>query len=484
MEEIESKQEGSETTFLSRSSENVPGGLNLHIGLIGANFKTAPIAVREVLARGITVEKLAHLKGNKLAKSGTELVLLSTCNRIEIYYACENLSDTTKILRQVFIEAHLQYGPVTNDFRTYTYSDSRAIEHLFEVSAGLDSLVVGEAQILSQVHEACRVANERGLCGPALSKLFSKAYSTGREIRESYPRFTNGFRNSISLSVSDLIASHFGTRKERPNIVLVGSGKMIKLAVSSFDKSRFGKVVIAARRQPLKDIEADQIVHLSDLPRTISEQDIDVIITATSSDNFVIRPSDIEPFSKQNPTKELLIIDISVPRNVDPQAAKIFPNVTLLNLDDLKERIANSNVESVHLAERNNDLAAIGASISVRRHEFISWMKESSEITPLMIALRRKAEMIRSEELNNALARLADLTPGQKDVILKMSERIIRRFLHDPTSNLKNMVRMNSEAKSKDYAYLLKELFSLDFPQSSQEETPSSIIDSPESTVF
>ena len=469
----------------SKMSDNPPlSGLNVHIGVIGTNFKTARIESREDLARKITVDKLVHLRGSELGKSGIEIVLLSTCNRIEVYYASEDLEESTKVLRSLFWIPQ-SGGLSEGDFKTYNYSDDHAIEHLFEVSAGLDSLVIGEAQILSQVRESCKLANERGLCGPALSKLFSKAYGTGKEIRESYPKFTNGFRNSVSLSVSDLITAHFGSRRLKPNILLVGSGKMIKLAVSSFDRRKLGRVVVAARRHPLRELQADEIVHISDLARTIIEQDIDVIITATSSDGFVLKPDDVEPFSKQGQAKELLIIDISVPRNVDPQISRLFHNVTLLNLDDLKERITTPQDEASRSGEKASDLVAIRASIAIRRHEFISWMKESSEIAPIMVALRRKAEEIRSEELDNALARLANLTPGQRDVIVKMSERIIRRFLHEPTSNLRNIVRTEDDVKSKEYAYLLKELFSLDLSQSARDEEialPES--GSSQSTVF
>jgi glutamyl-tRNA reductase len=481
LEKSEPKMEESTISFLGKPAANGLRRLNLHIGLIGVNFKTASIAAREDIARRVTVEKLLQLKASELSRSGCELVLLSTCNRVETYFACERLGNVHDALKHVFLGS--TDNGIVDDFKIYSLTDAKAIQHLLEVSAGLDSLVVGEAQILSQVRNACKVANERGLCGPALSKLFAKAYSTGREIRESYPKFTNGFRNSVSLSVSDLISSHFGVRNEKPNVVLVGSGKMIRLAVSAFDKRKFGRIVVAARSQTLKDLEADQVIRLADLAQTISEQDIDVVITATSSNEYVIRPNDVEFFSKVKPDKELLIIDISVPRNVDPRVGKIFRNVTLLNLDDLKDRISASQYEVDQLGEAKADLSSIGISIAVRREEFISWMKESSDITPLMIALRKKAELIRSEELNNALERLTDLTPGQKDVILKMSERIIRRFLHDPTTNLKSKVRGSGDAKSKEYADILKELFSLDLSPSN-DTTISTTEGSQDITIF
>ncbi|HKW04169.1 MAG TPA: hypothetical protein VJN71_02605, partial [Nitrososphaerales archaeon] len=224
MANSESTLKESHGTLGDVPEETGVSSLGIRIGMIGTNFKIAQISAREQLARKITLEKLLRLRLDEMEGGPTEIVLLSTCNRIEVYYASEEMEKTADILSACFTLPQSTKRSEEN-FGTYEYSDGRAIEHLFEVAAGLDSLVIGEAQILAQVREASKIANERGLCGPLLAKLFSKAYDAGREIRESYPRFTNGFRNSVSLSVSDLISTHF--EKKKPNILLIGSGKMI-----------------------------------------------------------------------------------------------------------------------------------------------------------------------------------------------------------------------------------------------------------------
>ncbi len=449
-----------DTPATSFPLEDFAPNLNTHLGVIGVNFKTAPISAREQLARTISLEKLRQLKNRKVLSSDVELILLSTCNRIEVYFATENLKQVIDPLRSLFLTVS---SSMPIDFRTYQNYDGQAIEHIFTVAAGLDSLVIGEAQILSQVGEACRKANENGLCGPTLSKLFSKAFSVGREIRESYPKLTSGFRNSVSLSVLNLIQRYFEDWSDiRPNLLLVGSGKMIRLAIDSLNRSQLGKIIVAARRKELKDFKADRVVSITEIGRIIAEENIDVVITATSAENYVLSPSDLNSYSKQLMERRLLIVDISVPRNVDPRITATSKNIILLNLDDLKEQILQTRPSPGEAEERAGQLSSIRSSILARTSEFISWMKENSDVSPLMNALRRKAETIRSEEIENAFARLSDLTPDQRKVIMKMSERIIRRFLHEPTIKLKELARNIDANEPKEFASALSELFSLD----------------------
>ncbi len=428
------------------------------VGVIGVNFKTAPIEVREKLSRLVTIEALEKLQKENRSSSDVESLLLSTCNRVEVYFASEDLAVSRNLFTNLFLADSIDQNQKI-DYHTYEYADERAIEHIYEVASGLDSLIVGEAQILQQVKQASRVASEKKLSGPILAKLFSRAYTTGKEIREAYPRFTNGFRNSVSLSVVELIADHFRNRVG-PNILLVGSGKMIKIAIGSLDNLSPNRVIVASRRNSPDSIRADKIIPISDIGKTILEDNIDVIITATTSSDYVIAKDELEPFSKQN--RQLLILDISVPRNVDPRIAKLHPSVKLINLDDLKEIVTNPELEAEKSPEKRKELASIHRSIEARTNEFMFWLKESSDITPIMAQLRKKADSIRTEELQNAISRLQDLSPEEKLVVQRMSERIIRRFLHEPTANLKKVARNGESRKSREYASLLKNLFALE----------------------
>lgn len=432
----------------------VSGNAFTEIGVVGINFKTAPIAVREEFARSITVEKLAQLKSAREELSSAEIVLLSTCNRIEIYYYQSPPSST---LSKSFEELFQTKSSQRASFQIYHHVGIPAVNHLFEVATGLDSLVIGEAQILLQVREANKMSADQGLAGPIISKLFFKAYEVGRRAREDAPELSSGLNNSVSSAVLGLISQEYA--EEKPNLLLVGSGKMIKLAIGHIEKSRLGSIVVASRRPTLDGIKAaDSVAQLSQIGQVIVEKKIDVIITATSADDYVLKQDDLKGFLslERSPSRKLVIIDISVPRNVDPRIAD-YPGVTLLNLDDLKDHIG-SNEDTV-----DSDLAQkIKKSISLGASEFVAWMIEQNEIAPIMSVLRKKVEVIRSEEIENALSRMPDLTPEEKVVIERMTERLARRFLHGPTARLKGLTRRGEAGKAKQYTEAIWELFSPD----------------------
>jgi glutamyl-tRNA reductase len=450
---------------LEESNDNFPrvpleslDTISSKIGLLGVSFKTAPIEAREALIHILTLERLSQLKLSRREFFGSEMALLSTCNRIEIYYYHQNarsFSELTEALENLFRNSN------SEKFEYYRLAGMPAVNHLFQVGAGLDSLVVGEAQILSQVREAGRASFEVGISGPILSRLFAKAYDTGRNARERNPEFSSGPNNSVSRAVLELISQRYGDTK--PNLLLIGSGKMIRLAVRSIERSKLGNVIVAARRQVVRGVSADQFVQLSDVGSVIREKGVDVVIAASSAENYLIRPEHLHDLSLQERPRKLLVLDISVPRNVDPKIAEM-PNVKLLNLDDLRKYIGSEEIEHSDAALRVRNFALLGAT------EFLHWLNESSEIAPIMSALRRKVEAIRSEEVANALLSLPDLGDEQKAIIEKMSERLTRRMLHDPSSRLRRISRHDSPAKAKLYANVISELFSPDRAEEEGEE--------------
>ncbi|MGI0090418.1 MAG: glutamyl-tRNA reductase [Nitrososphaerales archaeon] len=420
----------------------IPGSQFPQIGVIGASFKTASIAAREELAKNVTLEKVfLLLDQNPATFSDAQVVLLSTCNRFEFYYYTSDSVELTKSLRNLF-------KGISHGFRVYQYSGSLAVHHLFNVAAGLDSLVIGESQILSQVRSASRLSIESKISGPVISKLFSKAYENAKKLREEYPKFANGLKSSVSHSVIDLISREYGEKK--PNVLLIGSGKMIRLASNSMERSKLGTVVMAARRKSLDGFNPDFIVDIAEVAQTIHNQKIDVVVTATSSERYILSLPDLASYPIE---KRLLILDISVPRNVDPSIGKLA-NVTLLNLDDLKDRI-----EFLDLSEQET-VTKMRESLMGKAAEFVSWVTDYNEILPLIATLRKKAETIRTQELDNAFSRLPDLSPDQKLVIEKMADRLIRRFLHEPTARLKKISNEQDRQRAKLYAEAILELFS------------------------
>lgn len=427
--------------FISSVERALAGLPTYTLGVIGTSFKSSSIEFREDLARRVSLETINQLVRDDHSLTGSEIVLLSTCNRIEIYYYGEK-SRITRALQKFF----------KNDSDIYHLVGEEATRHLFEVAAGLDSLVIGETQILSQVKEASKSSADRGLSAEVLSRLFAKAYESARRVREQNEKFSNGLNNSVSHAVLDLISRYFDGKK--PNLLLIGSGKMIRLAVGAIQKKHIGTVVLAARRTPLEKLVADSFIGLNDISTAISKNRIDVIITATSSEDYLVRAGHLKDVKRP-----LLILDISVPRNVDPQVAQI-DGVTLLNLDDLKDRIDNPVL--------GNQTQKVRKELFSGATEFSNWLSDYEEIAPLLSSLRKKAEAIREEELENAFSRLPNLTPNQKLVIEKMSERLIRRFLHDPTIRIKQLSKIEGNEKAKIYAEVITELFSSESSKSNR----------------
>ena len=462
------------TDLSSDKTKHVP---EVHVGVAGINFKTAPIEIREKLAKAVTLESIQKL--NREVADGFEAIVLSTCNRIEVYFSSKDPASTAPIISGLFqISEDFQEGfqstssSPQRSYQIYEYSDLQAVEHLLRVASGLDSLVIGEAQILTQVRGALRAAHAEHLSGPILSKLFLKAYSTGRDVREEYPTVTNGFRNSVSSSVAQLVLESVGgSSSGNLNILIVGSGKMAKLATASLDRSRLpGRTIIATRRSEVDGIRADRKIHASEIAGVLVEEDIDVIIAATaSSEGYALTASTLGPFlsvlgngKKKKKKNKLLIIDISVPRCIDPEVAKINANIELVNLDDLKTRLPSLEKEAEKSPDTAAELGSMNSLIDSRALEFASWLRENSAITPVMALLRRKAEDVRSQELEGACARLPNLSDEERRIIEKMSERIVRRLLDAPASKIKQFLRDGQGAKSEEYVSVLKDLFSLD----------------------
>jgi glutamyl-tRNA reductase len=409
------------------------------LGMIGTSFKTSPIESRERIAERVTFESIERLVSNDPSLPGSEITLLATCNRIEVYYYGES-GRMKRALRKL----------LNDESELYEFAAKDAATHLFRVAAGLDSLVIGETQILFQVKEASKQSSERGLSAEVLTRLFSRAYETAKQVREKNPSFARGLNYSVSHAVLDLISETFKTRK--PNLMLIGSGKMIRLAIGALQKSQLGTIVVASRKTVLENLKADSFVSINDLPRAILDNDIDVIITATSAQDYVLSCEQLKGIGHP-----ILILDISVPRNVDPSAGDI-EGITLMNLDDLKDKI-QSPASGAQLQKLNDELA-VGVA------EFSNWLLDYEQIAPLLSSLRKRAEAIRQEELENAFSRLPNLTSSQRLVIKKMSERMIRRFLHDPTIRLKQLSRLEGDERARLYAEVVAELFSSESPKS------------------
>ncbi len=403
-----------------------------HIVLVGASFRTAPVEIRERLSRSVSVESLREYFNND--RTDESLAILSTCNRVEIYASTRNVENAKTRLRGYL--THLEENVKSH---LYSFVDTEAIGHIFTVACGMDSMVLGEPHILLQVKHAQKIT--RNGTGEVIEKLFQQAYSAGRRIRRDAGIESN---SSISSAALELIRSKLTSR---PSLLIVGAGKMATNAISNLKRREFGQIHIANRTPNNVDIPRLDGVHVhsfQDVPLLLSK--VEAAIVATSSPEYIITR---ETLKEREDGKHILIVDISIPRNVDPSLARL-PKVELYNVDDLAP-YAETQFD-------RGQLRKIEQLISEEAGRFASWLS-ALEIIPILRSIRAKAEEIRRKETELALKKLSSIREGDAEVLSALSSNVVNRLLHEPT------VRLREHAKNGDaaeYDRVLRDLFGID----------------------
>ncbi len=430
--------------------------------MVGVSFKTTPINEREAIARKVSLRSLAELKVRG-DLGDCELAILSTCNRVEAYGVGKNFNRVSNVLLSLFKES-----VDSRNFEPTYYAGRKALEHLFLVATGLDSLATGESQIISQIDDARISATEYSLIGPTLSFILQKAVSTGREARTNHPIYSDEIKSSISYSIAKLIEGGLIEKLEstpkrkqvRPNILVIGSGKMAQLAIQSLDKDKIGRIILASRRPLRREIGIDSKVDISQTARAIREEDIGAVISAISSEGYVLSEKHFdfpESGKEGSDGRHLLIVDMSFPRSVSP-SVRDLENVTLYDLDDIAKYQAR-----LQESESNHTPYYLLATklAKARADECIQAMNEkNSGVMNTLSLLYKRAEIIRSGELENA-SRLGGLSAEQQRVVEMMSQRIVRRLLHEPTERLRATARKESIESARDSSEIIRHLFSL-----------------------
>lgn len=328
-------------------------------------------------------------------------------------------------------------------------SCQQAIEHLFRVASGLESMVLGETEILGQVRQAYNQARERGVSSGVLNTLFQKAISVGKRVRTE----TGLDRNAVSISYAAVEKAKqvFGSLKGR-TVLVVGAGKMSGLALGYLLDNGVSTVVVSNRSYDraveLAEKVGGKAVRLDCLYEELEKADI--VISCTAASHYVIYREDLEPcFEKRS--NELLLIDIAVPRDIDPAIGGI-PGVHLYDIDDL-----NSVVES-NLMARQRAAREAEKIIAEEIEEFNDWLATLS-VVPVIKALKARGDEIRETEVRRALNRLGNLTPREEKVINALASSIVNQLLHFPVVNLKEMATSD---RGHLYAELTKKLFQLE----------------------
>ena len=378
----------------------------------------------------------------------SESVVLSTCNRIEVYAYAERFHGGYADIRELFAR-HSGLPPETVADELYAHHDSDAVRHLFEVAAGLDSVVVGEHEILGQVRDAWQAGRAEDTVGAVLDPLFRRAVEAGKRVRT-----TTGIARgiaSLSHAAVALAEARLGGLTDR-RVLVLGAGDVATGTLRSLADAGAADIAVANRTSERAAAAAQscrgRAVALEDLESALVGAD--VVFTTTGATEIVLEHSDIDVVMSRRGGAELLIVDVAVPRDVDP-AARELPGVTLLDMDDLGDFVQQGR------AGREREIDSVRAIVD---DEVESYLAEASarEVAPLIAALRARADQVSIRELDRHRSRLADLSPAQLVAVESLLRGMVNKLLHEPTVRLKDAA---GHARGDRLAEALRDLFDL-----------------------
>jgi glutamyl-tRNA reductase len=419
----------------------------VHLFLLGVSHKTAPVELRERLDfssrdLGAAVEALSSRPG------AAETVVLSTCNRSEMYVVAEDIARANDELVSFLSDYH-EVPPAAFVPHLFACQDADVVRHLFRVAAGLDSLVVGEPQILGQVKDAYAIAAEHRSSGPLLSKLFHSSFVVGKRVRTETALGEGAV--SISYTAVQLARKIFGRLNGR-RVLVLGAGEMGKLTAQHLRAQGVGEIVITsrtlARAQELAHSVEGTAVPWSELMTVLAPADI--VITATGSQRPILGRADIESVMGPRRRDPLFIIDIAIPRDVEPDAGNI-EQVFLYNVDDL-QAIVQEN-----LTRRGAEMQRAEQIVDEEVRRFLTWHRSRGAI-PTVVALRQRFDAIRRAELQRLEGKLAGLPADARARVDDITRIIMEKLLLEPTEQLKALPDRETQAL---YTEAVNRLFGL-----------------------
>ena len=409
---------------------------------LGVSYRRAPVELLERLAIPAAEEPKAYRRLADL-DSVSESMVLSTCNRVEVYAVVDGYHPGFQDLKRFLSEI----GELTGDELSeplYSQYEDQAAEHAFSVAAGLDSMVLGEPQILSQVRAAFRRARDEGAAGPELGGLFERAVRAGRRVRAETGL---GARPAELVEAGLSMASeHLGGLGGVPGLV-VGAGEMGSLAARALIAAGVGSVTVLGRRPERAQRLAERIGArhgpMEALPEAL--RTARVVVSSTASTAPVIGAGVV----RESVSEPVFLLDLAVPRDVEPEAGRV-PGVRLADIDDLGPVLAQRR------GSVDDEVAAARAIVEEETARFRQ-ARRARRLTPVIQALRQRGEDVRAEELEKMSARLAALPERDRRAVEALTERIVSRLLHEPTVRLKELAERDDAP-----ARLLAELFGLD----------------------
>ncbi|HEX6967931.1 MAG TPA: glutamyl-tRNA reductase [Micromonosporaceae bacterium] len=430
----------------------------MNLVVVGASYRTAPIDVLERLS--VAPAELTAILERLLAQPRVgEAVVVSTCNRVEVYAAVNGfhggLADVSAVLAE---QAGCDPGQLAPHL--YVHYDAAAVEHVFRVAAGLDSLVVGEAQILGQIRDAYRVAAEADAVGRLLHELLQQALRVGKRAHAETGIDRAG--RSVVTAALDLAARHLGGELAARPAMVIGAGGMGALAAATLSRRAASPLLItnrsADRAARLAESYGARAVPFSELVDALAT--VDVVVCATAAIRPVLTREVIsQALLRRTGDDPLILLDLAVPRDVEPAAAAL-PGVRVIDIDGLAASLPDSaDVDAAGAATA--EAAAAGEIVSDEVESFLTWLR-AADIAPTVAALRARAEQVVTAELRRLAQRRPDLTDEQRAEVAHTVHRVVQRLLHSPTVRVRQLA---AEPGGEQYSALLRELFDLEVSQ-------------------
>ncbi|AWB45738.1 glutamyl-tRNA reductase [Paenibacillus sp. CAA11] len=420
----------------------------MHIVVVGLNYRTAPVEIRErfSLAEQDMPRALAELKRTKGVLEG---VLLATCNRTELYVVVDRLPMCGYHIRS-FMEQW--FGVPREEFtqHLYIYEDDQAIRHLFKVACGLDSMVLGETQILGQVKHAFLQAQQEKATGTWFNMLFKQAVTLSKRAHSETSIGESAV--SVSYAAVELGKRIFGSFVGK-KVLILGAGKMSELTAKHLHANGAKEIIVANRTLARAEELAKKF---NGTPCTITDAvsrlaEMDILISSTGAEGYVIQAADVAQCMKKRPSRPLFMIDIAVPRDLDPMIAQL-QNVFLYDIDDM-EGIVESNLEM-----RRMEAEKIDAMISEEMAAFANWL-QTLGVRPVIRALQEKATTIHEDTLESMFNKLPELDERQRTVIRRLTRSIVNQMMHDPINRIKEMAGEKNGAEALE---MFTQIFALE----------------------
>ncbi|MEA0555129.1 glutamyl-tRNA reductase [Lysinibacillus irui] len=420
----------------------------MHTIVVGLNYKTAPVEIREKLSF-IESELPQAMEALQKQKSILENVIVSTCNRTEIYAVVDQLHTGRHFVKQ-FLANWFDLPVETFSSYLTIREEDEAIEHLFKVTAGIDSMVLGETQILGQVKKSFLSGQEIGTTGTVYNQLFKQAVTFAKRAHNETAIGENAV--SVSYAAVELAKKIFGSL-QRKHVAILGAGKMGELAIENLYGSGVGKVTVINRTfEKAESLAAKfhgEAKSMKELQCSLLEADI--LITSTGATDYVIDYELMQFVERLRKGKPLFMVDIAVPRDIDPRVGDL-PNVFLYDIDDLQ------GIVEANLAERERAAADITDMIGNEVVQFKDWVATLG-VVPVISALRKKANRIQEETMTSIENKMPDLTERERKILSKHTKSIINQLLKEPILQAKEMA---NSPKANEQLRLFQQIFGIE----------------------